>query len=158
MIHKVPISPLIFEDEDTGQKDEDENEDRAEWIAALKFLRGTARFHAATVGCGATRLNVLNVYGFSGANTKHTEALRNENFLEAVALVAAGLGDVPTIIVGDFNVELEKSGTLTSLLRRGWVDAATAFGSDKEPSFFATEEVTISWSTQQPFQCSNRSA
>ena len=64
----------------------------------------------------------------------------NENFMEAVALFAAGLGDAPTIIVGDFNVELSNSETLAFLLRRGWSNAATAFGAAESATFFATEE------------------
>ncbi len=138
--HRLPVTSLLVQEKNKEDGGDEEGGEGEEWEAALRFLNGTARFQAATVGCGTSQLNVLNVYGHSGANSRHAEAAMNENLLEAVALVAAGLGDAPTIIVGDFNVELARSDTISYLLRRGWSDAATAFGVEEEATFFATEE------------------
>ena len=140
ILHRVPISQLEFDQEEMMGTKEEVEEDLEELEAAMRFLRSTRRFQAASIPIKGTTINVMNVYGYSGANSKAEEMAFNERFLEAVALVAAGLGDVPTVIVGDFNVGMQKSRVLQQLVEEGWSNAAEMYGMEEECTYFATEE------------------
>ena len=91
-------------------------------------LYETVRWQSCTIKINknSTICHIVSVYGFPGANEGGEEMELNEYFLENVFLEAASLGDVPVIIGGDFNKELENSPTLTEMVSSGrWSDAAS---------------------------------
>ena len=140
VLHKVPVIPMEFDVEELKGTEQEVEEDLASLEEAIRFLKSTKRFQAVAIPFDEGILNVINVYGYSGANSRTEDKVANEKFLEAVTFVAAGLGDVPTIILGDFNVAVAKSPTIMGLLEEGWTNAATLYNMEDEFTFFATEE------------------
>ena len=63
---------------------------------------------------------IFNVYGYVGAGPKNAEAYRNnENLLEEIFARAATLGDVPILVIGDFQTDPQHSKTLGTLILSG---------------------------------------
>eukprot|EP00973_Karenia_brevis_P066511 9246502-Karenia_brevis.AAC.1 len=76
------------------------------------------------VGSGRNIVHIMSVYGHSGASVDNLAMQNNEHLLRAVFNVAAELGNVPVIIVGDLNIDPEKSAMVQAALTTGrWVDA-----------------------------------
>jgi len=68
----------------------------------------------------------------------------NEELLRKVFAAAAGLGDVPVVILGDINVPPEASSAVSSaLMTEWWIDAASAiaaaFGSAPDATCFVQD-------------------
>ena len=77
----------------------------------------------------------MSVYGFTG-NGRLADNKRNDALLQDALLVAAELGDVPVLVMGDFNIVAEQSATLAAAARTGrWTDlgAAAAAARGEEP-------------------------
>eukprot|EP00972_Heterocapsa_arctica_P057052 8418320-Heterocapsa_arctica.AAC.1 len=55
--------------------------------------------------------------------------ISNERFLAKVFEMAQLLPG-PVIVAGDFNIERQRSGVLTTILRAGWTDVGLAFGNE----------------------------
>ena len=103
----------------------------------------TRRFvHAAFgIGNGSRVAHVFCVYGFSGANNCTRRMAMNEQLLSDTFHVAAGLGEVPVVLAGDFNVTPDISSALQRSMSTGrWCDTADmcakARGVDPDPTCF----------------------
>ena len=86
--------------------------------------------HALTAtGSGNTPAHLFEVYGWSGALQGREPAFTNtERLLTDLALIVAALGDVPIVIMGDFNTTFLKSPALAAMLHTGrFFDAGLAF-------------------------------
>ena len=83
------------------------------------------------------RLNVVNVYGYSGARTDASVRETNEQLIQAA--VASTEWDEPGAILADLNMEPRQSPTICALLARGWVDVAEwearRVGGQPQPTF-----------------------
>ncbi|KAJ9446314.1 Ribonuclease HI [Diplonema papillatum] len=89
---------------------------------------------AVALGDGRTALHIFSLYGQSG-NSVQVQRER-EQLVSEVLGVAAGLGQVPTLVVGDYNCTTETSSVLAAACRSGrWADAAAAYavGQGEEP-------------------------
>ena len=87
---------------------------------------------AISVGDGRVVLHVMSVYGWTGSEQKFEAMTANENLFRDMFEVAAGLGEVPIIIAGDFNVHVERSSQLTSAVATGmWHDVARVMAAAK---------------------------
>ena len=70
-------------------------------------------------------LHCFCVYGYPNAGRDATARERNEDLLRKTLEVAAELGDVPIVMLGDFNVDPSASAVLRSAIESGcWHDAA----------------------------------
>jgi len=90
-------------------------------------LYETGRWQSVSVKLngGAALFVVVTIYGFSRANEGGETMAENEDFIRKVLLEASSLGDVPVIIIGDFNVTHDNSHVLRSEHTAGrWMDAA----------------------------------
>ncbi|KAJ9441846.1 Ribonuclease HI [Diplonema papillatum] len=86
------------------------------------------------LGDGRTALHIFSLYGQSG-NSVQVQGEREQLITEVLG-IAAGLGQVPTLVVGDFNCSTETSSVLAAACRSGrWADAAAAYavGQGEEP-------------------------
>ena len=106
-------------------------------------LSATRRFaHAAvSIGTGKEVLHVMCFYGISGASSCSQKMAHNEALLSQVFAVCAVLGNVPVLLLGDFNVNPEKSSALQRAIDGArWSDAchlcATAQGGSPDPTCF----------------------
>ena len=90
--------------------------------ALERELFDTGRYVHATVsvGTGHTVIHAISIYGFTGAGQHTAVMTKNERFLRDVFKVAAELGDVPVAILGDFNVELDLSHTMSAEIFCSW--------------------------------------
>eukprot|EP00662_Eupelagonemidae_sp_cell21_P006360 gene6360-47037_t len=104
--------------------------------AVRKRLWATGRWTHAVLpyGDGKQTLHIMSVYGISGAHRaderrkKGPEYEQNEQLLADVLLAAAELGNVPILVVGDINVEVQESAVLREALATGrWEDTAAAW-------------------------------
>ncbi|CAE8724944.1 unnamed protein product, partial [Polarella glacialis] len=76
-------------------------------------------------GSGNAVLHVFSVYCFTGAHLHPDAMSKNETFLQDVFEAVAELGNVPVLIMGDFNVMPEQSEILQAAISTGaWRDAA----------------------------------
>lgn len=80
------------------------------------------------------------VYGISGAMAHRSDMTDNENLLLRVLSIAKAT-QVPTIVMGDFNVDPMKSALLQEVHHQGaWIDVGRAFaeaqGVDPAPTFY----------------------
>eukprot|EP00661_Eupelagonemidae_sp_cell13_P003443 gene3443-2025_t len=99
-----------------------------------KKLWATGRWLHVAVAYGQAKgsaqqcLHIMSVYGFAGAaGHGHARMQENEQLLSDVLEAAAELGNVPVVVTGDFNVQLEESAALQSAVASGrWVDVAGA--------------------------------
>ena len=67
-------------------------------------------------GCGRRGFHIFNIYGHVGAGKKNPVAFqKNAAFLQQVFQAAALLGEVPWIVVGDFQTNPSESPTLGTL-------------------------------------------
>ena len=90
-------------------------------------LWDTGRFvHAAIAyGNGRRVIHVISVYGYSGAQGRPEIMRKNESLLCNVFKVAAALGNVPVLVMGDINVDPDASPAVQSAARLGGcVDSA----------------------------------
>ena len=96
-----------------------------------KRLWETGRWvHAAIAyGNASQTLHIFSIYGHTNARQCKPDIMaRNEAFLSDVMAAAAELGNVPILILGDFNVPPSISAVLQSALSSGrWFDAALSF-------------------------------
>ena len=102
----------------------------------------TGRWHSIAVKVAASGLiiHVVSIYGHPGANEGGEVMDANENFLSDVFNEAGSLGDVPIVIIGDYNIRTEKSPLLANLITSGqWVDigqsVATVEGKQPEATY-----------------------
>ena len=88
-----------------------------------KLYDSTRMVHVVlAIGDGKTALHILSVYGHSGTEVGE----QREALLQETLDLAAGLGQVPVLLMGDLNTNPETSATLSQACRvGGWVDAAT---------------------------------
>jgi exonuclease III len=87
-----------------------------------------------------TCVNLHTIYGYSGANNCSVVSHRNETLLQSLFLELAKAGDAPTILMGDFNVDISNSPTLLHATGNlGWVDVLHTFG-DSSGAFYSTQE------------------
>eukprot|EP00660_Eupelagonema_oceanica_P002110 gene2110-biopygen23759 len=103
-----------------------------------KRLWATGRWTHCVIGTGngAQALHVMSLYGHTGANQFANDKKAcggkqayeaNEKLLADTLEAAAELGDVPVLILGDFNVRPEDSAALRdAVLAGGWQDLALA--------------------------------
>lgn len=81
---------------------------------------------AVAVADGRQVLHVMSVYGYTGASANNVAKRQNERLLQDVFETAVELGNVPVMILGDFNVDPSRSATIQNALStRGWRDVAT---------------------------------
>lgn len=98
--------------------------DTRRWMHGVASLRDGPAWH------------VMVIYGHPETGQNSQAFRSNEELLRDTLRVAAALGPVPTIIMGDFNVTLEESPTLSSALQsQRWFDVnlATAQAKDTNP-------------------------
>lgn len=78
-------------------------------------------------GSGRTVLHVMSVYGYVG------EELKTEELLTKVFEVAAGLGKVPILIVGDLNITSTLSHAIQAAVEtKKWSDVAEVWATAKQ--------------------------
>ncbi|KAJ9459327.1 hypothetical protein DIPPA_22672 [Diplonema papillatum] len=78
-----------------------------------RVVESTRVVHVAiALGDGKTALHVFSVYGHSGNGVQVQR--EREVLLTEVLGIAAGLGQVPTLIIGDFNCTAETSAVLAA--------------------------------------------
>ena len=93
---------------------------------ASQALWDTTRFCHGVVCFEGQVVHVISFYGFTNA-ARHPEQRRaNESLLKQMFAFLACLGDVPIVILGDFNVPPDRSVTLSAILGQGaFFDLAT---------------------------------
>ncbi|CAE8665800.1 unnamed protein product [Polarella glacialis] len=89
----------------------------------------------------------MSVYGFPGSESGGDATKNNGHLLKLVLRAGAELGNVPIVILGDFNITPEKSLTLCAAFSTGcWLDAALQMsaltGSRPQPTCFASPQGT----------------
>ena len=101
------------------------------------FESGRVVHAAAALGDGTSILHVFSFYGHPNAGHDPQARTKNEALLQQLLSYIARLGNVPVLILGDFNVEIERSAILTSSEQAGklW-DVLPTLGAD-EPTCFA---------------------
>ena len=110
-----------------------------------RALLATKRYvHAAVpIGNGKQVLHVISLYGFSGASSCSARMSLNESLLSQVFQVLAVLGNVPVLLAGDFNVNLDSSAVIQTAK---WIDAcktcASAQGAQPDPTCFVRNTST----------------
>eukprot|EP00973_Karenia_brevis_P081265 11267179-Karenia_brevis.AAC.1 len=74
-------------------------------------LWNTGRWLHVMVGTGNGRqvLHVMTVYGHTGSSSNAPSMSQNEDLLNEVLTVAAELGNVPVIVLGDINIDPSES-------------------------------------------------
>ena len=78
---------------------------------------------------GKTALHILCVYGHSGMEVR----VQRETLLQEALDLAAGLGQVPVLLLGDLNTNPETSAVLSQACRvGGWTDAAVSYAELKQ--------------------------
>ena len=85
----------------------------------------TGRWQSVAVNFNGSGLifHVVSLYGYAGANEGGELMETNENFLNNVFAEASSFGDIPVLVVGDFNVKIENSPILTGAVSNGeWTD------------------------------------
>ena len=90
-------------------------------------LIDTKRFvHAVTpLGDGKQCLHVISFYGITNSARSGPAKAKNEEILAKLFRVLAQLGQVPILLMGDFNCNSNSSPALEGALRSGlWFDAA----------------------------------
>ena len=80
--------------------------------ASTRFVHGVVRFQDCVV-------HVISLYGFTNAARGPNQRKKNEELLQMLFHFLASLGDVPIIVLGDFNVAPQQSITLTTMLGSG---------------------------------------
>ena len=86
------------------------------------WLWDTTRFvHACVLPAYASKqpIHVVCVYGHSKASTDPARKRQNEELLDAVFQYIAQLGNVPVVILGDFNTQPNLSSALNTALTSG---------------------------------------
>ena len=107
-------------------------------------LYETGRWHSAAVRINASGLivHIVSLYGFPRANEGGDEMEENESLLSNAFAEATSLGNVPVLVMGDFNVSAERSHVLSNLVTNGgWTDIgrtyATLMEEEPAPTFAA---------------------
>ena len=82
--------------------------------------------HAAVAyGRGQHAVHIINVYGPAGDRSTLSHPRAVDAFLSDVFAAAEGLGGVPTLIAGDFNIDMARSAVLSAVTASGrWIDLA----------------------------------
>jgi ribonuclease HI/exonuclease III len=93
------------------------------------------------LGRGGLALHVLNIYAQVGRSD--TQVDERESIISTAVEDVLALGEVPAVICGDFNSDVEGSPALTSAVTmHGFVDAeqrqAAVEGRDRRPTHFST--------------------
>ena len=83
------------------------------------WLWNSSRFVHAVVEFSIGMVHVISIYGYTNAWTNVSQRERNEEFLAYLFRYIATLGDVPLLLLGDFNTPPEYSAVLTSEIGRG---------------------------------------
>eukprot|EP00660_Eupelagonema_oceanica_P019027 gene19027-biopygen9786 len=104
----------------------------------------TGRWSHCVVGMGngAQALHVMTVYGHTGAADQRAAYDLNERLLGDVMEASAELGNVPVLVLGDFNITPVGSQVLRSAMAAGgWEDLAVAQAeavqAEPEPTCFS---------------------
>ena len=80
---------------------------------------------SATSLCGHEPYRVLVLYGYADARSDPVKANLNETLLELAFAEANACGDMPVLVVGDFNTTVGESLMLTTQVNSGnWADIA----------------------------------
>ena len=106
------------------------------------FESGRWNSIAVRINSGGLIIHVVTVYGFPRANEGGEPMESNEQLLSDVFSEATSLGNVPVIVLGDFNIKPERSPILSHLVTSGlWCDIGQTYavleGSDPLPTFDA---------------------
>ena len=107
-------------------------------------LYDTGRWHSLAIKICRSSLivHVVSLYGFPRANEGGDEMVQNEELLSNTFAEATSLGNVPVVVMGDFNVTPERSPVLAALITNGsWTDIGACFatlnGTDPEHTYHA---------------------
>ena len=106
------------------------------------FESGRWQSAAIRVNASGLILHIISLYGFPRANEGGDEMIENEALLSNAFAEATSLGNVPVLVMGDFNVDAEKSQVLSNLVTDGvWTDIgrlyATLMEVEPTPTFSA---------------------
>ena len=81
--------------------------------------------HATCAIAGSQPLHLVVFYGFASSTTNPSVCQQNEEVLTDITEECMSWGQVPVVLVGDFNVKIADSLSLNNLLLYGrWVDTA----------------------------------
>ena len=83
------------------------------------WLWNTTRFVHAVVEVSTGIVHVISVYGHTNAWTNVAQRVRNEELLTHLVKYIAALGDVPLLLLGDFNTPPEFSAILSNEIGSG---------------------------------------
>ena len=84
-------------------------------------------FLVITPGARKEPIPVAVVHGFAGAMNDGEKLMTNESLLRKVFDEMSSIGDVPGVLLGDFNIETQFSTVLTGNVNNGnWTDIASA--------------------------------
>ena len=107
-------------------------------------LYNSGRWQSLTVRINSSGLlvHIVTIYGFPRANEGGDPMEENEQFLSEVFAEAASLGNVPILVIGDFNIKPERSPVLANLVTAGcWFDIGQTFailnGTVPQPTYEA---------------------
>ena len=104
--------------------------------AEAHWLWNTTRFCHAVVEFSIGMVHIISVYGHTNAWSNSSQRVRNEELLSNLLRYIATLGDVPVLLLGDFNTSPEYSAALSMEIGSGrMVDlaATTAPATGAEP-------------------------
>ena len=107
-----------------------------ELTSSLKpSLRKRVVHTRVALGSGRLFLHVVNVYAPSGDTPRGTVASREELLHTVLVKFREALGNVPLIVCGDLNTDVERSPTLRKALANDWCDVALlgSTGDDGKP-------------------------
>eukprot|EP00973_Karenia_brevis_P090336 12402088-Karenia_brevis.AAC.1 len=93
--------------------------------ALRQWLWETGRWVHIVValGQGKDMLHIIAIYGYTRAQSCPQAKKSNEEFLKRAFEATAELGNVPVVILGDFNTELDNSEVLQTAVSTGvWVE------------------------------------
>ena len=100
--------------------------------ADANWLWNTSRFCHAVVEFSIGMVHVISVYGHTNAWSNISQRNKNEELLTVLFRYIASLGDVPILILGDFNTPPEFSAVLSTELGQGRIiDLAATYAQAK---------------------------
>ena len=78
---------------------------------------------AVRINSSGAIIHIVSIYGHPRANEGGEVMDVNEEFLSDIFAEAGSLGNVPVLVIGDFNIKVEKSPLLASIVTSGlWAD------------------------------------
>lgn len=102
------------------------------------LLRNEGRWEEVTVSMedGHQHVHHATIYGYDGATNCGATHRRNEDMIARALARLLEVGDVPSFLAEDFNIDPHESATIKSLLSRGLiVDIPAAFGLGQQHTF-----------------------